>query len=81
MPLELTTAASATDKWMFRSGTTTLVISNEEMKDIKSLEKSGLLLIVVSETIKTEAKEQKGGFPGKLLDILGVCLLRNLLTI
>ena len=46
--------------------TTTLIISNDEMKDIirivKSLEDSGLLLKRVSETIQNEAKEQKGGF-------------------
>ena len=41
----------------------TLIISNDEMEDIikivKSLEDSGLLLKVVSETIQNEAKEQK----------------------
>ena len=45
---------------------TTLIISNDEMKDIlklvKSLENSGLLLEGVSETTKIEAKEEKGGF-------------------
>ena len=48
---------------MFRSGTTTLIISNEEinviMKIVKSLEKSGLLIKPVSEAIKNEAKEQR----------------------
>ena len=51
---------------MFRSGMTTLIISNEEMNDImkivKSLEESGLSIKGVSETIKNEEKEQKGGF-------------------
>ena len=46
---------------MFQSGTTTLIISNEEMNDImkivKSLEESGLLIEGVSQTIKNEAKE------------------------
>ena len=59
MPLELTAAASATDtvihKKIFRSDTTALIISNEEMNDvvkiIKSLEESGLLIKGVSETI------------------------------
>ena len=41
---------------MFRTGTTTLKIFNEEMNDfmkiIKSLEESGLLIKCVSETIK-----------------------------
>ena len=53
---------------MFGSGMTTLIISNEEMNDImkiiKSLEESGLLIKSVSETIKNETKEQKGGFLG-----------------
>ena len=60
---------------MFGSGFTTLVTSNEEMKDtmkiVKSLEASGLLVKGVSETIKNEAKEQKG--------TLGASLLGNLL--
>ena len=45
---------------------TTLIILNGEMEDIlkivKSLEDSGLLLKRVSETIKNEAKKQKGDF-------------------
>ena len=61
---------------MFGSSTTTLLISNEEMNDIlkivKSLEKFGLLIKGVSETIKNEAKEQKGGFLGVLLGTLDV---------
>ena len=69
---------------MFGSGFTTLIIFNEEMKDIikivKSLKESGLLIKGVSETIKNEAKEQKGGFPGMLLGTLGTSLLGNLLT-
>ena len=50
------------------------------MKIIKSLEESGLLTKGVSETIKHEAKEQKGGFLGMLLGTLGASLLRNLLA-
>ena len=46
--------------------TRALIVSNEEMNDVmkivKSLEESGLLLQGISETIKNEAKEQKGGF-------------------
>ena len=53
------------------------------MKDIleivKSLEDSGLLLKGVSETIKNEAKEQKGRFLSTLLGTLGACLLGNML--
>ena len=54
------------------------------MKDIieivKPLEDSGLLLKGVTETIQTEAKEQKGGFPGVLLSTLGASLLGNILA-
>ena len=32
------------------------------MRIVKSLEESGLLVKGISETIKNEAKEQKGGF-------------------
>ena len=97
IPLGLTAAASATDaaihKKMFGSSTrpsdlakrTTLIISNKEMNDImkivKCLEESGLLLKGVSETIKNEEKEQKGGFLSMLLGTLGVSLLGNLLTV
>ena len=64
--------------------TTTLIISNDEMKDIirivKSLEDSGLLLKGVSKTIQNEAKEQKGGFLSMLLGTLGASLLGDILT-
>ena len=50
------------------------------IKIVKSLKDSGLLIKGVSETIKNEAKEQKGGFPGMLLGTLGTSLLGNLLT-
>ena len=69
---------------MFGSGTTTLIISNEEIKDvmkiIKSLEESGLLIKDVREIIKNEVKEQKGGYLEMLLGTLGASLLGNLLT-
>ena len=69
-PLGLTAASSATDtaihKKMFGSGTTLLITSNEEMKDVmkivKSFEESGLLIQGVSKTIKDEAKKQNEGF-------------------
>ena len=66
VPLGLTAAASAADagihKKILGSGhNTTLIISNDEMKDlleiVKSLKDSGLLLEGVSEIIKNEAKE------------------------
>ena len=50
------------------------------MKIVKSLEETGLLIKGVSETIKNEAKEQKGGFLVMLLGTLGASLLVNLLT-
>ena len=64
IPLELIAAASVTNaaihKKMFGSGTTTLIISNEEMNDImkivKYLEESGLLIKGIAQTIKNEAK-------------------------
>ena len=60
------------------------MISNDEMEDIlkivKSLEDYGLLLGGVSETIKNEAKEQKGGFCSMLLGTLGASLLGNMLA-
>ena len=63
---------------------TTLIISNEKMSDImktvKFLEESGLLIKGVSDTIKNEAKEQKGGFLSMLLGTLDASLLGNLLT-
>ena len=50
------------------------------MKIVKSLQESALLIKDVSETIKNEAKDQKEGFLGMLLGILGASLLGNLLT-
>ena len=47
---------------------------------VKSLEDSGLLLKGVSETIKNEEKEQKGGFLSMLLGTLGASLLGNMLV-
>ena len=53
-------------KKMFGAGTTTLIISNDEMEDIlkivKSFEDSNVLIKGVSETIQHEAKEQIGRF-------------------
>ena len=69
---------------MFGSGTTTLIISNDEMDDIlkivTSLEDSNVLLKRVSETIQHEAKEQRGGFLSMLLGTLGVSLLGDMLS-
>ena len=85
----LTTAASAADagihKKILRSGyTTTIIISNDEMENIikivKSLEDSGLFLKGVTETVRNEVKEQKGGFLSMLLRTLGASSLGNSLT-
>ena len=66
------------------SGTTTLIISNEEMNDImkivQALEDSNILLKGVTKTIKNETKKQKRGFLSMLLGTLGTSLLRNLST-
>ena len=87
-PLGLFAAMSAIDgsikKKILGSGTTTLIISNDEMDDIlkivKSLENSGVLLKGVSETIQHEAKEQRGEFLGMLLGTLGASLLGDVLS-
>ena len=50
------------------------------MKIVQALEISGVLLKGVTETIKNETKEQKGGFLSMLLGTLGASLLGNLLT-
>ena len=63
---------------------TTLIISNEEKKDImkivQALEDSHILLKEITKTIENETKEQKGGFLGMLLGTLGASLLGNMLT-
>ena len=60
------------------------MISNNEMKDtIKiatSLEDYGLFLKGVTETVKNEVKEQKGGFISMLLRTIGASLLGNIFT-
>ena len=86
--LGISAAMSAIDgsikKKMFGSGTTTLIISNDEMDDIlklvKSLEDSNVLLKGVSETIQHEAKEQRGGFLSMLFGTLGASLLGDILS-
>ena len=53
------------------SGTTILIISDEEMNDImkiaETLEDSNILLKGVTKTFKNKTKEQKGGFLSMLL--------------
>ena len=87
-PLGITAAASAIDvgiqKKIHGSGTTTLIISNEEMNDImkiiQALEDSNILLKGANKTIENETKKQKGGFFSMLLGTLGASLLGNLLA-
>ena len=87
-PLGITAAALAIDAWIQKkihgSGTTTLIISNEEMNDImkiaQALEDSNILLKGVTKTIKNKTKEQKEGFLSMLLGTLGASLLGSLLS-
>ena len=86
-PLGLTAAMSAIDgsiqKKIHGSGIK-LIIEEEDIKDnmkiIKALENSGILLKGVSKTIENETKEQRRGFLSMLLGTLGASLLGNLLT-
>ena len=50
------------------------------MEILKSLEENDLLIEGINETIKNEAKEQKGWFLSMLLSTLSATLLRSLLT-
>ena len=50
------------------------------LKIVKSLKDSDLLLDGITETIKNEVKEQKGGFFNMLLGTLGASLLGNMLA-
>ena len=69
---------------MHGSGTTMLILSNEEMNNImkivQALEDSNILLEGVTKTIKNETKEQKWRFLSMLLGTLGASLFGNLLT-
>ena len=59
----MSAADAAIQKKTYGSGSTALIISNEEiegiMKTVKSLEQSRLLIKGISETIKNEAKQTK----------------------
>ena len=88
IPLGLTAAASSPDagiqKKILGSGTATLIVSNEEMnnimKTVQAMEDSNILLKVFTKIIKSETKEQGGGFLSMLLGTLGASLLGNLLS-
>ena len=53
---------------------------NDIMKIVQALEDSNILLKRVTKIIKTETKEQKGGFLSIFLGTLGSSLLGNLLA-
>ena len=88
MPLRLSAGMSAADatiqKKIYGSGTTALIISNEEIEDmmkiVKSLEESALLMKGISEIVKNEAQKQKDRFLPMLLWILVGSVLGNALT-
>ena len=88
LPFGSSTGMSAPDaaiqEKIYGSGTTALIISNEEMENVmkivKSLEESELLIKGISETTKNEAKEQKGGFLGMFSGTLAASVLGNPLT-
>ena len=89
---EMSVVDAAIQKKIYESGRpsdldlrrSALLISNEEseviMKIVKSLEESGLLIKGISETIKNEAKERKGGFLSMLFGTLAARILGNTLT-
>ena len=70
LPFGLSVGMSAADaaiqNKIYVSGSTALIISNEEIEDImkivKSLEQSGLLVKGISETIKNKKKNKKEDF-------------------
>ena len=89
IPFGLTAAASTVVPGIHKkilgssNNTTTLIISNDEMENmkiVKSLEDSVLLIKGVSETVQSEAKEQKGEFLSMLLGTLGASLSGNMLA-
>ena len=89
LPIGLSAGKSAADaaiqKKLFGSRTTALMLSSEEMEEImkivKLLEESGLLIKGISETIRNEAKEQKGGaLLSVILGTLAASVLGNALT-
>ena len=66
------------------SGITMLIISTEEIKEIKivkSLEDSGLLIKRITQTTENEETEWKGGFLGILLGRSGANLSKNIIVV
>ena len=87
-PLGITAATSAIDSGIQKKihglGTTTLIISNDEMKNMmktsQALGNSKILLKGITRTNKNETIEQKGGFLSMLLGSLGASLLESMLV-
>ena len=88
LSIGLSAGMSAADpgiqKKIYGSGSTALIISNEEMEDVmkivKLLKEPGLLIQGISETIKNETKERKGRLLSKLLGTLAASILGNALA-
>ena len=82
------TVASTIDagiqKKIYGSGTTTIIISNEEINDImkivQALKNSNIFLKRITKTIENQTKDQKGGHSGMLLSTLVASLLGNMLA-
>ena len=83
VPMGLTESALAVQKEIIKSGAT-LMISDKEMDDItklvESIKDSGWLKKALTKKSNNKAKEQKRGFPGKLLSILSASLLGYMLA-
>ena len=77
----VSTADAAIQKNIYKSGTTALIISNDEveviMKIVKLLEKSRILIKRISEIINNEGKVREGGFLPMLLGELAASLLES----
>ena len=87
--LGLTAVVAATDaainkKILGFGNHTTLIISNDDLNDLlevlKSLEKNDILLDGITETVKNEVNEEKGGLLSMLLGTLGASLSGNMLA-
>ena len=56
------------------------MVQEQQLLQFQTLEDPNILLKGVTETVKNETKEQKGGFLSILLATLGASLLGNLLA-
>ena len=84
LPLGLSPADAFIQKKIFtRSGTKTLKIDNKELNDpmkiVQALEDHSILNKGVTNKVKNEVRQQRGGFLGMLASALGASLLSNLL--